>query len=99
MAGVVCVTNKANQNLTPSQKYMIQWHFILVHIGFQHVKWLIRTGFLKVQGNYKAGDNCESPKCDSYEFGKGHFRSNNVNTTKNNPMKEQDIKKDYNMPR
>ena len=33
----VCVTNKANQNLTPSQKEILQWNFRLENIGFQHV--------------------------------------------------------------
>ena len=32
-----CVTNKANQNLTPSQKELLWCHFRLGHIGFQHV--------------------------------------------------------------
>ena len=40
----VCVTNEANQNLTPSHKELFRWHFRLVHIGFQHVQWLIHTG-------------------------------------------------------
>ena len=38
LTSAVCVTNEANQNLTPSQKELIQWHFRLVHIGFQHVQ-------------------------------------------------------------
>ena len=28
----VCVTNKANQKLTPSQKKLLRWHFRLGHI-------------------------------------------------------------------
>ena len=64
----VCVTNEANQNLTPSQKELFRWHFRLGHIGFQHVQWLIRTGRLKVHGNSKAVANCESPKCAACEF-------------------------------
>ena len=45
----VCVTNEANQNLTPSQKELLRWNFRLGHIGFQHVLWLILTGLLMVQ--------------------------------------------------
>ena len=33
----VCVTNEANQNLTPSQKELLRWHFRLGNIGLQHV--------------------------------------------------------------
>ena len=72
LASDLCITNKANQNLTPSQKELLRWHFRLGHIGFQHVQWLIHTGILKVQGNSKAVVNCERPKCDAYEFKKGH---------------------------
>ena len=45
----ICVTNEANQNLNHSHKELLLWHFILGHIGFQHVQWLIRTWRLKVQ--------------------------------------------------
>ena len=41
LTNTVCVTNEANQNLTPSQKELLQWHFRLGNIGFQHVQWLI----------------------------------------------------------
>ena len=42
--------------------------------------------------------NCERPKCAACEFGKGHRRPNKVNTTKKNPMKEQELKKDHLLP-
>ena len=48
-----------------------------------------------MQGNSKAVANFERPKYASCEFVKAHRQSNNVNTTKNNPMKEQDLKKDH----
>ena len=94
----VCVTNKANQKLTPSHKELLRWHFRLGHIGFQHVQWLICTGRMKVQVNSKAVANCERPKCAACEFGKGHIRPNKINTIKNNPMKEQELKKDHLLP-
>ena len=34
-----CVTNKANHNLNPSQKELLQWNFRRGNIGFQHVQW------------------------------------------------------------
>ena len=76
----VCVTKKDNHNLNPSQKELIQWHFRLGHIWFQHVQLLIFTGRPKVQSNYKAVYNCERPKCAAYEFGKGYCQSNKVNS-------------------
>ena len=68
LENIICVTIDAKQNLTPSQKEVLQWHFILVHIGFQHGKWLINTGRLKLQGNSNAVVNCERPKCSTCEF-------------------------------
>ena len=86
LKNAVCVTNEANQNLTPSQKELLRWHFRLGHIGFQQVQLLIRTGRLKVQVNSKAVSNCERSKCAACEFVKGHNQSNKVNTIKKNPM-------------
>ena len=43
-------------------------------------------------------DNCESTKCSACEFGKGHYRSNKVNTIKNNTIKEKDLNKDNLLP-
>ena len=37
--------------------------------------------------------NCESPKCATCEFVKGHRQPNKVNTIKKNHMKEQELKK------
>ena len=79
-------------------KKLLRCHFRLLHIGFRHVQWLIRIGRLKVQGNSKAVANCETPKFSFCDFGKGHRRPNKVNTIYNNPMKEQDLKKDHLLP-
>ena len=94
LASAVCVTNEANQKLTPLHQYLLRWNFRLGNIGFQHVQWLIHTGHLKVQGNSKAVANYYTPKCAACEFGKGHCKTNKVNTNNKNPMKEQDLNKD-----
>ena len=52
-----------------------------------------------MQGNSKPVAKCEGPKCAACEFGKGHCRTNKLNTIKKNPMKEQELKKDNILPR
>ena len=54
LASAICVNNEDNQNIAPSQKELLRWHFRLIHIGFQHVQYLICISRLKVQGNSKA---------------------------------------------
>ena len=71
LESAVCVTRKANQNLTHSQKELLLRKFRLGHIGFQHVQWLICTWSMKVQVNSKVMVNCESTKCTDCEFLKG----------------------------
>ena len=51
-----------------------------------------------MQVNSKAVSNCKRPKCASCEFGKVHRPPNTINTTKKNPMKEQELKKDHLLP-
>ena len=95
MTSSVCVINKSNQNLTPSYKDLLRWHFRLGHIGLQNFQWLIRTGRLKVQGNSKAVANCENPKCAACEFVKVHRLPNKLNTIKKNPIKDQELNKGH----
>ena len=51
-----------------------------------------------MQGNSKAVAKCERPKCSACDFGKVNCQPNKGNTTKNNTMKEQDLKKDNILP-
>ena len=48
-----------------------------------------------MQLNSKAMANCESIKGAACEFGKGHCQLNKINTTKKNPMKDKELKKDH----
>ena len=98
LASGVCVTNKSRQNLTPSQKQLLRWHFRLEHIEFQYVQWLVSTRRMKVKINAKAAANCESTKCAACEFVKGSCQPNKVNTIQKNPMKQKDLNTDHILP-
>ena len=49
---------------------MLSQYFIMGRIWLQHVKLLIITGDMKVQGNSKAVENIECLKYAACEFGK-----------------------------
>ena len=41
-----CVSDEVNQNLTPKQKLLLQWHFKLGHMSFVKLQALVRKGHL-----------------------------------------------------
>ena len=51
-----------------------------------------------MQRNPKAVANCERPRYATCEFVKDHCQPNTMNTIKKNPMKEQELNKDYLLP-
>ena len=81
--------------ITPLQKELLWWYFIMGHILFQYVQWLICTGSIKVQLNIKAVTNYELPKCSYCEFWNGCHWTNQIKMIKKNPMKDQNLKKDH----
>ena len=64
-----CVTEENNQNLTPSQKEALRWHFRLGHPGMQVVNWLARRGLLGPFSS-KIATIKECPKCGTCQCGK-----------------------------
>ena len=89
----VCVTEESNQNLTPSQRELLKWHYRLGHIGFRHIQWLVRSGKIAVQGNAKAVANCAPPKCAACEYGKACRRPAKTSKTIHCDEKEMELKK------
>ena len=65
-----CVTEEANQNLSPQQKILLKWHFRLGHIGFATVQWLGRNGMLGPFGEKMGAARLLAPKCAACQFGK-----------------------------
>ncbi len=65
-----CVTDEMNQNLTSLQKLMLQWHFKLGHIGFQHLQWIARQGWLGKLAEKFGVSSVAPPKCAACQFGR-----------------------------
>ncbi len=71
-----CVTQETNQNLSPSQKAALRWHFRLGHAAMPVVTWLARRNLLGPLSSRIAtlGDtNC--PSCASCTYAKQVRRS------------------------
>lgn len=81
-----------NQNLTGTQKELLRWHFHLGHIGFEHIKWLARSGFIPVTNPKQFGSaDTQIPTCAACEFGKAHKRPTGATSTKT--VKDMSIRK------
>ena len=66
----LCVTDKANQNLTAPQKELLCWHFRLGHRDMLATQHLLRGGHLGNAPLKLLAGKCALPKCASCQFGK-----------------------------
>ena len=66
----LCVTDKANQNLTAPQKELLCWHFRLGHRDMLATQHLLRGGHLGNDPLKLLAGKCTLPKCASCQFGK-----------------------------
>ncbi len=61
-----CVTDESNPQLTPRSKMLLKLHFKLGHLGFQHLKFVIRQFKLfGAQGIQAIHPDTETPICSS----------------------------------
>jgi hypothetical protein len=65
-----CVSDETNQNLSNLQKLLLKWHWKLGHLGFQHLQWIGRQGWLGKVGERFGQTAVHPPKCGSCQFGK-----------------------------
>ena len=68
------IMNRGNQNLTPSQRLLLQWHYRFGHKGFHLIQRLFRHVPFGSE-KFLAAANCKIPKCSICEFSKGHRTS------------------------
>lgn len=93
LTGAIDVTAANNKNLTGSQKELLKWHYRLGHIGFQHLRWLVRSKQLSVKDSKRVA-NCDTVKCASCEYGKAVKRPTNSTVKRQKEDKEMQIKQE-----
>ena len=61
-----CVTDKNNPQLDTRQKAFLKFHYKLGHLGFQHLRWLIRKfNVFGSKGLMAISKECDDPLCSS----------------------------------
>jgi hypothetical protein len=74
----LCVTDASNQNLTPSQKLLLMWHYRFGHRNMAHVQQLLRLPTF-AGAKYQSASRADVPRCAICEYAKGHVRSTSGN--------------------
>jgi hypothetical protein len=93
LQGAIDVTVTSNKNISNHSKVLLQQHYRLGHIGFQHLRWLIRSGAVPVRDKDKVA-NSDIVKCAACEYGKAAKRPTHTTVTKGRDDKEMELKKE-----
>jgi hypothetical protein len=87
----LCVTDDDNQNLTPSQKLLLMWHYHFGHRSLALIQHLLRLPIFLGE-KYKAASRAELPKCATCEYAKAHAKSTSGNSQTVNEVTEGALK-------
>ena len=91
------IMDGGNQNLTPSQKLLLQWHYRFGHKSFRLIQHLFRH-LLFGSEKFMAAANCDVPKCSICEFSKAHRTSTKGKISSFNPSTDGNCKDGYLRP-
>ena len=91
------IMDGGNQNLTPSQKLLLQWHYRFGHKGFRLIQHLFRHLPFGSE-KFMAAANCDVPKCSICEFSKAHRTSTKGKICSSNPSTDGNCKNGYLRP-
>ena len=93
----IAVLDESNQNLTPSQKLLLEWHARFGHRGFATMQRLFRQApFLPER--FRSASRCTIPRCEVCEFAKAHRKPTKGNAQKVNPMTDGSLKNNHLRP-
>lgn len=87
----LCVTDDNNQNLTPSQKLLLMWHYRFGHCALPFVQHLLRLPIFSGE-KYRAASRAELPKCATCEYAKAHAKSTSGNSQSTNELTDGALK-------
>jgi len=77
-ANIVTTVSEQNINLSPAQKELLRWHHRLGHVGFDRVKFLLRSGALATSTAarrlHRLAAKVDVPKCGAYQYAKQRVR-------------------------
>ena len=69
----LCVTDDDNQNLTPSQKTLLQWYYRFEHKNCASLQAMLRSEPF-TSHKFLPASRCELPQCEVCHFAKAHRR-------------------------
>lgn len=69
------ITSEANQNLTPSQRNLLHWHYRFGHRNFQAIQRMFRQAPFVGKSAFDAASKCLIPTCEICEYAKAHRKS------------------------
>ena len=93
------ILNDDNQNLTASQKLLLQWHYRFGHLNMPSVQRIFRAApFLSAKFAASSKCNIAGLRCDICEYAKAHRRSKIHATTTLKDVSGGHLKKEHLKP-
>ena len=90
--------DEENQNLSPSQKLLLLWHYKFAHKSMRIVKVLLcKAPFISER--FLRASRCSIPKCDICEFAKAHCQPTKGSLQKKNPVSDGTVRSGNLCPR
>ena len=93
----LCVLDDENQNLTPSMKLLLLWHYRFGHRNMHDVRSLLKVQPFGSQ-KFMEASRCDQFKCEVCEFAKSRRRPTGGKTSAPNPDSDGALKRNHLRP-
>ena len=92
----LCIMDDTNQNLTPSQKLLLKWHYRFGHKNLPYLQNLFKQlPEVFSQNNFTSASRCTTPLCEICQYCKAHRKKLQGKTAKINPNSEGALKRTH----